>query len=182
MQRSRARHDLKQVKENKAKIEHWEREVKASKSQLRKTLTNMESIFGTSLSKMRSDLASPDDPPTLIPPGSPAQNSYGSTDPSHKETLLQQGIDLAVHRVKSIRQASASNPTSMTGPPIVSILSKARCISCDDYECTCVKLGPTVSVSGHNNTSPGLAIRIKKENSNDVSNNDDQLTGKAPDG
>ena len=142
----------------------------------------MESIFGTSLGKMRSDLASLDDPSTLIPPGSPAQNSYGSTDPSHKETLMQQGIDLAVHRVKSIRQASASNPTSMTGPPIISILSQARYISCDDHECTCVKLGPTVSVSSHNNTDPGLAIRIKKENSNDVSKNDDQLTGKAPDG
>ena len=142
----------------------------------------MESIFGTSLGKMRSDLASPDDPSALIAPGSPAQNSYGSTDPSHKETLMQQGIDLAAHRVKSIRQASASNPISMTGPPIISILLKARYISCDDHECTCVKLGPTVSVSSHNNTDPGLAIRIKKENSNDVSNNDDQLTGGAPDG
>jgi len=72
LQRSRARHDPKQDKENKAKIEHWGREVKASKSQLRKALTKMESIFGTFLGKMRSDLASPDDPPTLIPPGSPA--------------------------------------------------------------------------------------------------------------
>jgi len=90
--------------------------------------------------------------------------------------------DLAVHRVKSIRQASASNPTSMTGPPIVSILSKARYISCDDHECTCVRLGPTVSVSGHNNMGSDLAIRIKIENSDDVSKNDDQLTDKAPDG
>ena len=182
VQRSRARHDPKQDNENKAKLEHWEREVRASKSQLRKVLTKMESIFGTSLGKMRSDPASLDDPSTLIPPGSPAQNSYGSTDPSHKETLMQQGIDLAVHRLKSIRQASASDLTSMTGPPIVSILPKARCVSCDDHECTYVKLGPTVSVSGHNNTGPGLAIRIKKENSDDVSKNDDQLTGKAPDG
>lgn len=182
VQRSRARHDPKQDKENKAKIEHWEREVKASKSQLRKALKNMESIFGTSLGRMRSDLASPDDPSTLIPPSSPARNSYGSTDPSHKETLMQQGINLAVHRVKSIRQASASNSTSMTGPPIVSILSKTKYISCGDHECTCVKLGPTVSVSSHNNMGLGLAIGIKKENSNDISKNDDQLASKVPDG
>lgn len=147
-------------------------EVKASTSRLRKALTKMESIFGTSLGKMRSDLAFPDDPSTLIPPGSPAQNSYGSTDPSHKKTLMQRGIDLAAHRVKSIRQASAPNPTSMTRPPIVSILSKVRYISCDDNECTCVRLGLTASVSGHNNTGSGLAIRIKIENSGDVSKND----------
>lgn len=121
------------------------------------------------------------DPSTLIPPSSLTQNSYGSTDPRTKR-LMQQGIDIAVHRVKSIRQASASNPTSMTGPPIVSILSKARYISCDDHECTCVRPGPTVSVSGNNNMGSDLAIRIKIENSDDVSKNDDQLTDKAPDG
>ncbi|OCL03231.1 hypothetical protein AOQ84DRAFT_357017 [Glonium stellatum] len=141
----------------------------------------MEGIFGASLDKIRNDLASSSDPSTFIPLGSPTQNSYGHIGTSYKEALVQQGIDLAVNRVNSFREASSSNVTGMSEPLIFSDLSKAKYVSTGDDKCACAEPGSTTSVSGHNNASPNLASRAGKYNSNDANKNKEQTKEKAPD-